>query len=52
MLVPAATCYVCITLIAAIQARRRGRNVVWARDESSRKIDDQSRSEQPANDRR
>jgi glycosyltransferase involved in cell wall biosynthesis len=52
MLVPAATCYVCITLIAAIQARRRGRNVVWARDESSREIDDQSRSEQPANDRR
>lgn len=52
MLLPAAACYVSITLTAAILARRHGQNVVWAQDESSRQANDQSRSAETANGRR
>ncbi len=35
-LLPAAVCYVAITITAALLARRRSRATVWGRDESSR----------------
>lgn len=49
-LIPAATCYVGITVTAVILARRQRRSTVtWARDESSRHSNDQSSDAETAN---